>query len=215
MADSINIAYNPSTGLSGGANSDITFGLVQSGPVYSVGGGAWNTALTWNNYASLATVFQEYRILKFQIDWYWSQAAGGLSTAGTIANSATPMTFWVTDREDAVQVSTIAGMLQYADARVMQCGTSMNGGRQTISLDRPTIFVAADNDATLLGTLTASKLERSPWLSCGTNSSSGTAASIPHGYIKFLVDSAGNSVNATIGNFTFVLRGYYEYRGID
>jgi hypothetical protein len=207
-------AWNPAIGFGGSASYFGTFALTQAGPIYSLNNGAWQSGITWQNYASLATVFQEYRILKFEIDWYYS--GNSAPNNSTTALTALPMLYWYTDREDALAGTTSSYALQFSDCKIQQAGNaSGSNGVQRVVLDRPTVFVAVDNDATLVGTITASALERSPWLACGTNSSTATAANIPHGYIKLFIDNANNTVNANIGDFTFIFRGYYEYRGID
>jgi hypothetical protein len=209
-----NFAWIPNVGFGGSGVYFGTLAVTQAGPIYSLNNGAWQTGIVWQNYASLATVFQEYRIMKFSVDWYYS--SNSAPNNSTAALTALPIVYWCVDREDALGFTTASSVLQFSDCKIQQAGsTSGTDGRQSITIDRPTVFVAVDNDATLVGTIASSMLERSPWMSCGTNSSGSTAAVIPHGYIKFFIDNCNNTSNTTIGTFTFIFRAYYEYRGID
>jgi hypothetical protein len=215
VAGNLNISWVPNAGFGGTAN-DICFGVTQSGLIYNQANGTWTTGLTWANYASLATVFQEYRIMKFQIDLYYS--ANSVAETSAAASQGLPMVYAIQDREDDRQISGTSTMLQYASCKVMQCGNSSgnNNGRQSIVMNNPSCFVANDNDASLIGTIQASQLARSPWLSCGTNSSGSSAANIPHGYIKYYVDPLQyNSSANVVGVFTFVVKCIFQYKGID
>jgi len=90
-----------------------------------------------------------------------------------------------------------------------------NNGRQSICMTSPSCFGAVDNDSTLLGTIQASTVLKSPWLACGTNTQAGVPAIIPHGYIKFWIDGINFATSQYLGNFTFVCSAVIEYRGID
>jgi hypothetical protein len=212
----VNYPYVPNTGINGVGDYDICFAITQNSMCYSQGNAAWATLSgTFANYSQLDTVFQEYRIMRLEVDMYFScnsQPSNATQTGGTL-----PMVYAIQDREDARAVQSVVNMLQYASCQVMQCGNSSgtNNGRQTIVMERPSCFVVNDTTSSLIGTATASQLAYSPWLSCGTNTSASTSALIPHGYIKFFVDPVGCTDSSSVGAFTFVFRAIFEYRGID
>jgi hypothetical protein len=216
QSTAVNYPYVPNTGINGVGDFDICFAITQASMYYSQGNAAWaSLSGTFENYAQLAAVFQEYRILRLEVDLYFScnsQPANATQTGGTL-----PMVYAIQDREDARSITSVVQMLQYASCQVMQCGNSSgtNNGRQTITMERPSCFVLNDNTSSLIGTASASQLQYSPWLACGTNSSGSTAAIIPHGYIKYYVDPVGCTDSSSIGAFTFVFRSIFEYRGID
>jgi hypothetical protein len=221
-ATSANLVWaitNTNAGQLNASSPDLTLAVTQSGAIYQQNNGAWaQFGSPFNNYASCATVFQEYRITDMSVDCYYGVNNGQTIYAGSGAQSL-PMVYTLEDREDARSVQSAATALQYASCQVMQMGNSSGekNGRQTISISRPSAFGAVDNDASLIGTIAATSVLRSPWLACGTNSSGGTAAVIPHGYIKMYFDpvAAGTSAQVYLGNFTFVVRALIEYRGID
>jgi hypothetical protein len=210
---------NANAGQLNASTPDLTLAVTQSGAIYQQNNSAWaQFGSTFNNYASCASVFQEYRITDMSVDIYYGVNNGQTIYAGSGAQSL-PIVYTLDDREDARSVQSASVALQYASCQVMQMGNSSGekNGRQTISISRPVAYGAVDNDASLVGTITATSVLRSPWLACGTNSSGGTAAVIPHGYIKMYFDpvAAGTSAQVYLGNFTFIVRALIEYRGID
>lgn len=217
MAEIVTQQWYPTNGLGNGGFNGITFAAMQIGPAYAIGTGAWQTGVSWNNYASLAAVFQEYRILKYEVTAIAGNVSSGTNGTLTVANVACPNIYAVLDREDAISLTSPSQALQYSTCKFGSLGGPSSYGKAPIKMvmNKPSVFGAVDNDASLVGTLTASTLIYSPWLSCGTNSSSSTAAQIPHGYIKFYIDANGNSTAAYQTQITFVVRAFFEYRGID
>lgn len=204
-------------GLLNGGAPDIVFAVLQSGVIQSQGNSAWGSVGSlFNNYAQCASVFQEYRITKFEIDVYYSANSNPLDNTAA-GNAALPMVYALTDRDNARSVQSAATALQYPNCKVMQMGNSSGptAGRQSIVLNSPSCFAVNLTDATLVGTNVGSQLQRSPWLSCGTNNNANTAASIPHGFIKFFIDPVNAAATGYRGVFTFVCRAVMEYRGID
>jgi hypothetical protein len=216
QATAVNYPYVPNTGINGVGAFDICFAITQASMIYSQSNAAWTTLSgTFENYAQLAAVYQEYRIMRLEVDLYYS--CNSQPSNATLTGGALPMVYAIQDREDARAITSVVQMLQYASCIVMQGGNSSGtrNGRQTITMEKPSCFVLNDNDASLIGTASASQLQYSPWLSCGTNSSGSTAAVIPHGYIKFYVDPVGCTDSVAVGAFTFVFRAIFQYRGVD
>lgn len=217
MAEVVTVQWYPTNGINNGGFNGITFGALQAGPCYSIGTAAWSTGVTWNNYAALAAVFQEYRILKFEIEVIAGNPSAGFNGTLTDATVSCPNIYAVLDREDAINLTSISAACQFSSLKMQSLGGPSSYGHAPIKIcmNKPSVFGAVDNDASLVGTLTASTLEYSPWLSCGTNSSGATAAAIPHGYIKFYIDSNNNTSATYTTSITFVIRAFFEYRGID
>jgi hypothetical protein len=203
--------YFPVSGLNA-AYPDICFAVAQGGLLWSQNNSAWSQ-VNWNNYAQYATVFQEYRIMSFSIEMFCNFNTVFAAAANT--NPCLPMVYSVVDREDAVKLPSASSALQYASVHISQAGSVQ--GSKTTTCVAPAAFIALDNDATFLGTITASGMARQMWLSCGTNSASSQAAIIPHGYIKYFFDpnNGGSPLTTQLGNITFICRCAFEYKGID
>jgi hypothetical protein len=205
----INLPYVPSSGI-GGNVPDICFAVAQVGLLYSQSNAAWNT-VNWNNYAQYATVFQEYRIMAFEIELFTSVNTVTMGVLGT--GTQFPMAYGVVDYEDAVKLPSAVSALQYSSCVITQPGSVQ--GSKKICCTAPAAFLALDNDATFIGTVTATGIARQQWLACGTNSSSAAAAVIPHGYVKYYFDNLGSTTATTTCILTFIVRAMFEYRGID
>jgi hypothetical protein len=209
-ADAISFPYVPNSGFSG-TSQDLTIAVCQNGILFSQNGGVWN-ATNFNNYASLAAVFQEYRITEFSVEVFFSENTGSAPASAT-SGAELPMLYTVVDREDAVRLSSISQALQYSSVKISQLGTTQ--GPKTTTIKGPAAAAAYDNDATFVGTITAAGVTRSPWLSCGSNSGSSSAPIIPHGFVKYYADPVGSTFATQIGTATFIVRAAFEYRGID
>jgi hypothetical protein len=209
QSEAISLAYTPSTGW-GGAGPDLTIAVAQQGILYSSAGSTWNV-VNFNNYASLAAVFQEYRLREFSVEVFFSENTFTTPSAGT-SGTLSPMLFSVIDREDAVGVTSATQALQYPSCHVTQLG--INQGPKTTTIVGPSAASAYDNDATFVGTLSAAGVVRSPWLACGSNSGANTAPVIPHGYVKYYAGSSSSFATQS-GVATFIVRCAFEYRGID
>ena len=205
----INLAYTPAVGLAG-TSFDICFGLTQSSADYCLNNNPWNSTV-FSNYTNLANLFQEYRIIRLDVTVFFSNNSAN-NAAGSTTGNALPIVYCIEDREDASAVNTVSGMLQYASCKVYQMGDTKG---HTKTLKYPSAFAAYDNDSTFIGTLSAAGVKRSPWLACGSNSNTNVAPSIPHGYVKMLIDPCGNTNTVSSGTFTFIITGLYEFRGID
>lgn len=210
-----NMALIPSQGLNGVTGYDITLGVCQSNAIYQQSNGAWNNfGSAYQNYANLAGTFQEYRILRMEVDIMYSSNSIAPATAiGTAITNALPIVYAVTDREDDRNISSTYVALQYSSCRTYQMGVGDQKNR--ISLANPSCFNVMLNSSSLFGSAVQGAAMRSPWLPCGTNSAGGSANSIPHGFIKIYIDPVNTSQTATGGDFTFIVRAIMEYRGID
>lgn len=211
VAAQLQMVWNPAFGLGiGGSVFDVCFSVNQSGFEYQQNNNSWTT-VNWANYTALAALFQQYRIMSFEIELFYSNTELG---QGSVAATTTmPLIHSIIDREDALSVQSSSSMLQYAS-----CMTKQMGAGHTIKrkMPKPSAFGVNDNDATLVGTTAPAQVQYSPWLSCGSNSAGGTAPVIPHGYMKYYVDQQSVAgANAVVGIFTFVVRAVFEYRGID
>jgi len=209
-----NVSFIASTGF-GGTGFDFTYACTQSQVIYSQNNSTWNTANTaFSNYASLASVFQEYRILKWEIDVYCSMNAAPSNVTNT--GSALPIIYAFIDREDPRVINSVPDALQYASCQVMQMGNAhRSNGKQSIVYTRPSCYRDNTDASSLLGAAQPSELAYSPWLACGNATSSTTAVNVPHGFVKFYIDPAG-CTNATANcTITFIHRIFYEFRGID
>jgi hypothetical protein len=206
----ITMPYIPLTGFNG-AGTNICFATAQAGLLWSVNGSSWNTS-NFQNFASMANVFQEYRIRQFSIEVFCSINSVNAPTSIS-SGQYMPMLYSCVDREDAIGVSTSNQALQFASCQVTQMG-STQGSKTTICVG-PAAFGAYDNAGSFLGTVVATGAARSPWLSCGTNNANAVAALVPHGYIKYVANNFGSTLSVTLCTLTFVCRAHVEYRGID
>jgi hypothetical protein len=206
----ITLPYIPLTGFNAAGNN-IVFAACQQGFLVSINGALW-AQTNYSNYSSFATVFQEYRIMQFSVEVFCSVNTA-VAPASTSGGQFFPMLYSCVDREDAVAVTSVNDVLQYASCEVTQLG-SAQGPKTTVCVG-PSAFAAYDNASTIVGTITATGAARSPWLACGTNSSTDAAAVIPHGYIKYFVDNLGSSLSQSIMAVSFIVRTSIQYRGID
>lgn len=207
-ATSFNCTYNSFTGINNSGPA-ITFAVCQQGLLYSQVGFPW-TQQTFNNASASAAIFQEYRIRKWEIQAFYSTNSNNNGTS-TVSPPAGPMVYSVIDREDAVDLTSTNSALEYASCTIH----NFVRGDFKIVDNSPTVVLAADNAASFLGTIQAAGLRSSQWLSCGSNSSSSTPPTIPHGNIKLIFDPQTVTANVITGYVTFVCRAIIEYRGID
>lgn len=214
MSQVMYIGYNPQNGLGSGSN-DICWCVTESGFYYSQSSGAWTSAAaaTFDNYASLAAIFQMYRIIEMEVEVLYS--ANQLPLTNTTGTSFLPVCQMVLDREDARAVANSNAAQQYASCKTFQVGDNLRSHKMTMK--RPSCYGAVENNdgAGLAGTPVGAALQYSPWLALGSSSSTATAEIVPHGYIKMVVDSAGVGPNLTTGSFMFILRSVMQFRGID
>ncbi len=209
-----NVPFVASTGFNG-TGFDLTYAVCQSQVLQSQASAAWTTANTsFSNYQALADVFQEYRIVKWEIDIYFSANAAPTNVTNT--GSALPILYAFIDREDARAVTSAPSALQYASCKVMQLGNSSgNHGKQSIVMNRPSCYGECTDASTLLGSPNPATLQYSPWLALGSPTSSTSAITVPHGFIKFYADPEGCTNVTANGTITFIHRVFYEFRGID
>jgi hypothetical protein len=209
-AAQLSLPYLPLTGINGSGNN-ITFAATQPYMLYAINGGSWANQQFLNS-PSLSTCFQEYRILEFSVEFFFSinTAAGPASNS---SGNYFPMIYSAVDREDDLPLTNTSQVLQFPTCRVSQLGSMQ--GPKTITCERPSVAIGANNNSSQIGTVVASGVERSPWLTCGTNSSNAVPALIPHGYVKMYVDNLGSSLSVSMGTITFVMRTIMEYRGVD
>jgi len=200
----LNFGFNPTSGFNG-VSPDITFAAAQGGLQWSQGGAAW-TNVAYPNASPQASVFSEYRIKTLSIDLFYSQS--GNDQAPTASTDALPMVACVVDVESDQPLTSSGNALSYATCRVMQFGTSTNGGKQTISQRQPVAFGIVENNATLVGTQVGALVMRNQWLST-------LNYNIPHGFIKLWMLAPPVSTNAVIGFFTMIATTIVEYRGIE
>jgi hypothetical protein len=198
--------------LLNGTTNEIVLGVIQPNVIYQQSNSGWSTfGNQFANYANCAAVFQEFRITYFSVDIYFSVDNVSANTA-----YALPMVYAVVDRENDRSLTGVTGALQYPSCRVYQAGAPGNpNGKQTITMKSPSCFIGAINTATLAGSVVQGPVCNSPWLPCGTNSTTGTAPNIPQGFIKMVFDAVNVSTNANVGYFTFVADVIVQYRGID
>jgi len=207
-ATSFNCTYNTLSGVNN-TGPAITFAVCQQGMLYSQAGSPW-AQQTFNNAGASAAIFQEYRCRKWEIQVFYSTNSNNNGTS-TISPSPGPIVYSVIDREDAIDLTSTNSALEYASCTIHNL---VRGDFKVVD-NSPTVVLAADNAASFLGTIQAANLKSSPWLSCGSNSSSSTPPTIPQGNIKFIFDNQTVTGNVIIGYLTFVCRAIFEYRGID
>lgn len=215
MAQVMYASWNPAVGINSVSN-DITWCVAQDGFYYSQNNGSWTLAAgaTFANYASLAAVFQMYRILEMEVEVYFTANEVTLSNATPTASL--PLCSTVLDREDARALANTNSAQQYASCKTFQIGDNLR--RHKIVMKRPSCYGTVENNdgAGLPGTAVGAALQYSPWLSLGTNSNSAQAEIVPHGYLKMIVDNQSvGPTSQTIGTFTFICRAVMQFRGID
>jgi len=111
--------------LGSGTSPDLVIGVSQGYFISVQNNSAWSQfGGTFQNAASCAAVFQEYRITKFQVDVYYSANNCAIQSSA-VSNAALPIVYAIQDREEARSLSSAAQMLQYASCRVMQMGNSV------------------------------------------------------------------------------------------
>lgn len=206
----ITLPYIPLTGINGSGNN-IIIAVTQPSMQYSINGAGYAN-VAFINSPSFSTVFQEYRIMEFSVETFVS-----MNTASTPTTSSSgayfPMLYATVDREDDLPLTNVAQVLQFPVCNVTQVGSTQ--GPKTITCYRPSVAIGANNNSSSIGTVVAAAVERSPWLTCGTNASNAIPAIIPHGYVKIFIDNLGSGYSQTMCNITFVVRTIMEYRGID
>jgi hypothetical protein len=201
--------FVPNTGF-GAISPSMVFAVEQAGVLYAFGSGSWNS-VPFNNYASLASVFQEFRILEFSVETFVS-----INTAISPASQTSffPVLYAVTDHEDGNPITSTTQALQYPSCKVTQLGSTQ--GPKTVTIKGPTCAGYVDvGTGPTSSTPGVGQALRSPWMTCGTPSGSSSAPVAPHGYIKYFADVFGTGSVTNLFAVTFIVRCALEYRGID
>ena len=155
------------------------------------------------NATSLLSVFDQFRIMKAQVDVYYTNNSSGLNNTLQL-----PIIFGVVDKDDAGPLSSSANALAYSTCKTLQMGNSSGegGGKQTMYVNRPSITQASAQTAAATPSILASTNVPSPWID-------NAYEAVEHFGLKFWVDNT-NVTSAAIGNVTFVTRLFVQYRNL-
>jgi len=158
----------------------------------------------FSNAASLAIVFDQFRIVKVQCDVYYTNNSSGVNNALQL-----PMLFGVIDKDDNLPLTNAANALAYSSCKTMQLGNSSgdDGGKQTLYLNGPGVITDAANTGGSAGPTTlAAIVKNSPWVDCAQ-------LETPHFGFKFFTETTGVT-NTQVGNVTFVFRVFTQYKNL-
>jgi hypothetical protein len=196
-------------GLSDGTTTSngLTWTFCQNNPFYSNSAGL-QTLPNYLNASAYAQIYDQYRIIKVDIDMYYSANSNTNNSSTTLSNLSLPIMYGVVDYDDSDLLSNETGALAYSTCQVFQFGNSSgtNNGRQTKHLQKPTVLTESSLPG---GSATASQLTVSPWLSTDLTTQA-------HYGIKFYMSSSlpTPSVKTNLGYLTFIIRQFVEYRNI-
>jgi hypothetical protein len=196
-------------GFSDGSTTEnaLSFVFSQNNPFY------YNTtglqALTsFPNASAYAQIYDQYRIVKVELDIYYSANSNTNNSSTTLTNLSLPIIYGVVDYDDADLLVNESAALAYSTCQVYQLGNSSgpNNGRQTKRLSKPTVLTEASLPG---GTATSSQLSISPWLSTDYTT-------LGHYGLKFYVSNClpTPAVKTTLGYITIIIRQFVEYRNI-
>ena len=155
------------------------------------------------NANSLLAVFDQFRIMKAQVDIYFTNNSSGINNTLQL-----PIIFGVVDKDDAGPLSSSANALAYSTCKTLQMGNSSGdtNGRQTMYVNRPCIVQASAQTAAVTPVILGSCNTPSPWID-------NAYEAVEHFGLKFWVDNT-NVTTAAIGNVTFVTRLFVQYRNL-
>jgi hypothetical protein len=117
------------------------------------------------------------------------------------------MIYAVIDYDDGNALASAVNALGYSSCRVIQLGNNQfTGGKSTITLTKPTVQGVV-NTTSFLNTNVAGRLTPSPWLDTDYTN-------IEHNSIKLYYENPIGTTQANIGEVTFVIRQYMEYKNV-
>lgn len=197
------VTFNGNTGWNGAGSNSLQMAFTQNQAYYAVGAGAYGTwGNVYDNSASMANVYDMYRVKKIIIDMYPNTESNGINQAAVYS----PVMLYCTpDYTDAQPLASANAALAFGDCKVFQLfADSKNSGLTKFQLviDRPGVDVNVDSITPLVTTNSLS--QRSPWLYC-----SNTTAEF--GYAKLWAESQYPTTGVILG-FTAVITAVYEYK---
>ena len=156
------------------------------------------------NAASLANIFDQYRLVKVQCDVYFTNNSSGINNALQL-----PIIFGVIDKDDSTPLTSQAQALGFSTCKTMQLGNSSGaeGGKQSMYVNYPCVIQVNSQTAAATGPgALPSIVKPSPWIDNGF-------PEVEHHGVKFIADNAGVT-NTQVGNVTFVFRTFMQYKNL-
>ena len=197
------VTFNGSTGWNSAGSNSLVMGFTADQPWYSVGGGAYAAfGNVYNNSASLANVYDMYRVKKIILDIYPNVSSNNTNNGATYSPI---MVYCTPDYTDGNVIPNANSLLAFNDCKVFQMLADSDEKGKTkyqLVIDRPACDVNVDSITP--GVTTNSMSARAPWLY-----TSNTSAEF--GYAKFWAEGAFNPVGVVLG-WTVVITAVYEYK---
>jgi len=201
MSGNLSLPINGITGWATvGADPSLVVVFNEQSAQFKIGASAFSAAFNFQNAASYALVFDQWRLDKVVCQVLFSSNSSAVNT-----NNQFPIVYGVTDVNDTEPISSMDEALAYGNCRILQMGTSSGpaNGIQTIVLPNPTV----EEDAlTTTGTLLTALGRKSPWINCAN-------PTVQHNAYKFYVVTPGGT-NAVLGYCTLIFRCFYSFKNI-
>lgn len=201
MSGQLSLPINALTGFATvGADPALQIVFNEQSVQFAVGTSGFSAAANFQNAASYAAVFDQWRLDKVVCQILFSSNSSAVNT-----NNQFPIVYGVTDVNDNSPLVSVDQALAYGNCRILQMGTSSgtSNGIQIMTLRNPTV----EEDAlTTAGTLLTALGRRSPWINCAN-------PSVQHNGYKFFVATPGGT-NAIVGYITLIFRCFYSFKNI-
>lgn len=185
----------------GGFNNvgfDVVFAIRQRDVVYSISGSPYLATLPFNNAASLANVFDEYRVVDAKQRILFNKNSAGLELAYGSA-----LLYGVVDYTDGNPLNGVGQALAYGNHRIMNLGMDNRNGEHSIYGGKLGVQYSVDS-TTPSGVRTLGVTKRAPW--CRTE-----VTDVEHNGFKYFLDPS-STADTTIGVVTFITTLIIEYR---
>jgi hypothetical protein len=202
-----NISLYTTTGWGNSTVFSLQWAFTQDKAYYAYGGtagsGTYFSTSSYQNSAAYAQIYDQYRICKVELDFYWNCNFSNITQPGI----SLPMIYAVIDYDDGNALASAVNALGYSSCRVIQLGNNQfTGGKSTITLTKPTVQGVV-NTTSFLNTNVAGRLTPSPWLDTDYTN-------IEHNSIKLYYENPIGTTQANIGEVTFVICQYMEYKNV-
>jgi hypothetical protein len=192
----------------GTINSQSLQFAFSSGQVQYALGSTTAIGPTPGNGTAFANLYDQYRIAKVEVEFYFTGNAGiltELNNAG-LGSVSLPVVIGVIDYDDSSPLLSATAALGYSSSKTFQLGANGSSyGRQVMQLNRPTVQSVTQ----FTGGTSSSMFVISPWLDTDSPNTL-------HYGMKFWLDTdpLQPTVNQISGAVTFNFRMHLQYKNV-
>lgn len=183
------------------AGFDLVFAARQRDMAWSISGAPYLGSFAFDNAASMAAVYDEYRIASVDCKVFFQR--NNTDAMGVSPGVSSPLLYCVCDYTDGNPLNGATQALAYANCKIVNLGVNNPNGCTLIKGGKFGVQYTVDS-TTAGGTRTLGVTKRAPW--CRTE-----VTDVEHNGMKFWLDPAGVA-NVNLGKITFVFTCIVQYR---